>query len=302
MNKVLITGASGFVGKNLLSFLRNTHYLVETLSLRNPDWENNSISANVIVNLVGKAHDHKGQATEADFMESNLGLTRRLFDVFLKSDASLFIHISSIAALEEENALAVVTEDYIPNPKSFYGHSKKMAEEYLLSQALPQNKKMIILRPTMIHGPGDKGNLVLLFKIINKGIPYPLGAFDNERSFIGVDNLCYVIERIINSRHTIISGAYNVADDESLSTLQIINTIGKITNKKALVLKIPVVIIKFLAKAGDYLKLPLNSKRLTKMTSTMIVSNSKIKEALSIEKLPLSAQESLDRTIKSFIS
>jgi len=302
MNKVLITGASGFVGKNLLSFLRNTHYLVETLSLRNPDWENNSISANVIVNLVGKAHDHKGKATEADFMESNLGLTRRLFDVFLKSDASLFIHISSIAALEEENALAVVTEDYIPNPKSFYGHSKKMAEEYLLSQALPQNKKMIILRPTMIHGPGDKGNLVLLFKIINKGIPYPLGAFDNERSFIGVDNLCYVIERIINSRHTIISGAYNVADDESLSTLQIINTIGKITNKKALVLKIPVVIIKFLAKAGDYLKLPLNSKRLTKMTSTMIVSNSKIKEALSIEKLPLSAQESLDRTIKSFIS
>lgn len=302
MNKVLITGASGFVGKNLLSFLRNTHYLVETLSLRNPDWENNSISANVIVNLVGKAHDHKGKATEADFMESNLGLTRRLFDVFLKSDASLFIHISSIAALEEENALGVVTEDYIPNPKSFYGHSKKMAEEYLLSQALPQNKKMIILRPTMIHGPGDKGNLVLLFKIINKGIPYPLGAFDNERSFIGVDNLCYVIERIINSRHTIISGAYNVADDESLSTLQIINTIGKITNKKALVLKIPVVIIKFLAKAGDYLKLPLNSKRLTKMTSTMIVSNSKIKEALSIEKLPLSAQESLDRTIKSFIS
>lgn len=302
MTKVLVTGASGFVGSNLSPYLTAQNYEVTPLSLRNSDWKDSIADTNVIVNLAGKAHDHKGEATESDFFYANYELTKQLFEGFVNSSASLFVHISSIAALEEENAAGIVTEEYRANPKSVYGRSKRQAEEFLLGRQLPEGKKIVILRPTMIHGPGDKGNLMLLYKIISKGIPYPLGAFDNKRSFIGIDNLCFVIDKIIENKATITSGAYNVADDDPLSTVQIIKTIGRLTNKKDAILKVPAAVIKLLAKTGDVLKLPLNSKRLVKMTSNLEVSNAVLKKEININKLPLTAQEGLDKTISSFIS
>ena len=302
MDKILITGASGFVGSNLSSFFKDSNYRLEPLSLRNSDWKENIAPADVFINLAGKAHDHNGEATEKDFFEANYELVKQLYNCFLNNSASLFIHISSIAALEEESAEGIISEEYIPNPKSHYGRSKRKAEEFLLGQMLPEGKKIVILRPTMIHGPGDKGNLKLLYKIINKGIPYPLGAFDNKRSFTGIDNLCFIIQKIIEKKDVIASGVYNVADDEPLSTLQIIKTIGRISHKKASVLKVPKFLINFFAKTGDVLKLPLNSKRLIKMTSSLIVSNADIKQAVAIEKFPLTAQDGLDKTIRSFIS
>ncbi|MHA3787226.1 NAD-dependent epimerase/dehydratase family protein [Flavobacterium hauense] len=299
--KILIAGASGFVGSNLSRFLKDD-YDVSSLSLRENQWKDKQLQVDSIINLVGKAHDHKGVATENDFFYANYELTKQLFAYFLNSSASLFIHISSIAALEEESSDSVVTEGYISNPVSAYGRSKRKAEEFLLAQQLPTGKKVLILRPTMIHGPGDKGNLMLLYKIINKGIPYPLGAFDNNRSFTGIDNLCFLIKKIIENGDTITSGAYNVADDSPLSTLQIIKTISGLTAVKSRVLRVPVGLIRLLAKTGDVLRLPLNSKRLVKMTSNLVVSNTALKKMLEIQKLPLTAQEGLDKTIRSFIS
>jgi len=299
---ILITGNSGFVGTNLFSYLKLNNYALDGLSLRDSGWQNKSTDANVIVNLVGKAHDHKGEASESDFFRVNCELSEKLFDYFLKSEASLFIHISSIAALEEESHDSIVDEDYRPNPKSAYGRSKRKAEEFLLSKQLPAGKKLVILRPTMIHGPGDKGNLTLLYKIINKGIPYPLGAFNNKRSFLGIDNLCFVIQKLIENKENIATGTYNVSDDECLSTLDIIRTIGVVSEKKPSILKIPKAVIKFLAKTGDVLKLPFNSKRLIKMTSNLVVSNAALKNVIGVEKFPLTAQQGLEKTIKSFNS
>lgn len=299
---IIITGASGFVGSNLIPYLSDKNYGVNAISLRYSDWEKDVNDAEVIINLVGKAHDHNGEATEKDFFDANYEIVKKLYSCFINSNASLFIHISSIAALEEETAEGTVSEDYSPNPKSVYGNSKRKAEEFLLSQELPEGKKVIILRPAMIHGPGDKGNLMLLYKIINKGIPYPLGAFKNKRSFIGIDNLCYVIHLIIEGKNNLTSGAYNIADDEPLSTLQIINTIGKLTERKPTIINVPIFMVNLLAKIGDILKLPLNSKRLVKMTSNLVVSNAALKNAININKFPLNAQEGLEKTIRSFIS
>lgn len=301
MNRVLIAGASGFLGKNLVNYIENSNLSVYQLSLRNLEWEKNIAFAEVIINLVGKAHDHKRQASEADFFEINYELTKKLYNYFINSAASLFIHVSSIAALEEEGTMNVVSEEYIPNPKSAYGRSKRKAEEFLISQLLPQGKRLIILRPTMIHGPGDKGNLMLLFKAINKKIPYPLGAFNNKRSFLSIDNICFIIHNIIHKGETVDSGIYNISDDEPLSTLQIINTIAAITEKRAIIFNVPKNIIHIIAKAGTILKLPLNSKTLTKMTSDLVVSNQKIKTALGIQSLPVTAQQGLEKTIKSFL-
>ncbi|WP_300672952.1 NAD-dependent epimerase/dehydratase family protein [Soonwooa sp.] len=299
MTKIAILGASGFVGQNL-SFFLSKIYDVNPVSLRNEDWKVLTKDSNVVINLVGKAHDHKGVATEVDYYFANLDLAKDVFTEFMRSDAKLFIHVSSLAATEEFESNIPLDESQKPNPQSFYGKSKRAAEEWLLDQDLLQCKKLIILRPPMIHGPGDKGNLGLLYKLISKGIPYPLASFDNRRSFISIDNFTFFIKEIIEKQNLIESGIYHISDDESISTKQIIEIIKKVENKNVINLSLPKSVVKALAKVGDVLPLPLNTKRLKKMTSNLLVSNKEIKSALGIEKLPLSSEEGLEITIKSF--
>ena len=296
---VLILGASGFIGQNLVKKL-SLDFDIKTTSLRNKDWKNSVQDADVLINLVGKAHDHKGTATEGDYYFANLDLAKEVFIEFIKSDAKLLIHISSLAAIEEFESNAALCENHKANPQSFYGKSKRAAEEWLLSQNLPTNKKIIILRPPMVHGSGDKGNLGLLHKLISKGIPYPLASFDNQRSFISIDNFSFFVKKIIEKQDLLESGIYHISDDEAISTNQIIEIIKKVENRKVMNLSIPKSIVNALAKVGDIIPIPLNTKRLKKMTSNLVLSNQKIKSALKIEKLPLTAEEGLEITIKSF--
>src|ERR1700733_11450963 len=99
----------------------------------------------------------------------------------------------------------------------------------------------------MIHGPGNKGNLNLLYKFVKKGIPYPLAGFNNKRSFLSVENLCFVINELINN-DCIESGIYNVSDDEALSTNQVVSILAKSLNVNPRLWKISPAIIKFMAK------------------------------------------------------
>ena len=297
--KIALFGSTGFVGQHLLDGLEAE---IIPVNIRKIAWES-QIPADVdaFINCIGKAHDHKGAATEHDFYFANYELVKVLFEEFLKSNAQIFIHISSIAAVEENERKEVLTEDSVGNPQSHYGKSKKAAEEYLLKQSLPSGKKNFILRPTMIHGEGDKGNLTLLYKIISKGIPYPLGAFQNSRTFISVDNVVFLMNEIIKKHKEMESGIYHITDDEPLSTKKIIEIIGEAKGKKPIVLSPPKFLINSLAKMGDMISLPINSKRLKKMTSNLIVSNQKIKTALNIDSLPISAEEGMKKTIESFI-
>lgn len=194
----------------------------------------------------------------------------------------------------------LISEESVCRPVSYYGKSKRKAEEFLLGQQLPEGKKVLILRPSMIHGEGDKGNLTLLYKIISRGIPYPLGAFDNSRTFASVDNVVFLINEIIAQKDNMASGVYNICDDQPLSTRKIIEIIGKVRQSNPPVWKIPKSLINLMSKIGDVASLPLNSKRLGKMTSNLLVSNVKIKKALGINDLPLSAEQGMIKTIKSF--
>jgi len=297
---IAVLGGSGFVGRNLMkSRLMNAE--IQTVSLRNIYWKEAVGLADIMINLVGKAHDHEGTASEEDYSFANVELVKEIFDTFTKSDARLLIHVSSIAAVEEFESEEPLKEESICNPFSLYGKTKRQAEEWLLQQILPENKKVIILRPPMIHGPGDKGNLGLLYKIISKGLPYPLASFDNSRSFLSVDNFCFFISEIIKNENEMETGIYHICDDEPVSTKEIINIIKKITNKKTPNLSIPKIFIQGIGRVGDILPLPINTKRLKKMTGSLIVSNEKIKEALKITTLPASAHEGLENTIKSFV-
>jgi nucleoside-diphosphate-sugar epimerase len=296
---ILITGITGFVGSNLFKNLLEHNFEPTVLNLRKPNWKSEIESeAKAIIHLAGKAHDTKNTANPKDYFDINTKLTHDLFDVFLASNCRDFIFFSSVKAVTDK-AGDIITEETITKPQTAYGQSKLKAEQYMLSKALPQGKRVFIIRPSMIHGPGNKGNLNLLYQLVSKGIPWPLGAFHNQRSFCSIDNVCYVVNQILE-REDIPSGIYNLADDETLSTNELIEIIGATTNKKAKIISISKKVINTIAKIGDVLHIPLNTERLDKLTENFVVSNLKIKAALGIEKLPVTAKEGFVKTFQSF--
>ena len=295
--KIIITGAAGFVGSNLSKYLEEKGNVVGKLSLRNPDWILNK-NADVIIHLAGKAHDTANTSADDEYFKVNRDLTIQLFEEFLNSEIRDFIFFSSVKATAD-TIEGILDEKHSSDPKTPYGKSKLEAENYLLSKALPSGKRMFIIRPCMIHGPGNKGNLNLLYKIVEKGIPWPLADFDNLRSFLSIDNLNFLIERIVSDKN-IRSGIYNFSDDQALSTNDLVKIIANISGKKERLLKIPKHMISMVAKTGDFLKLPLNSERLKKLTENYIVSNQKIKQALHLDSLPVSAENGMKKTIESF--
>jgi tRNA pseudouridine(38-40) synthase len=178
------------------------------------------------------------------------------------------------------------------------------AEEYILNKLSAVSdqlldKRVYILRPCMIHGPGNKGNLNLLYSVVRKGIPWPLGSYENLRSFCSIDNISYVVEQLI-VKENIASGIYHVGDDEPLSTNELIGLISKSVGKKSRIWKLPKGLMDAAARVGSVLHLPLNKDRLQKLTENYVVSNVKIKQALGIEKMPVSAKEGMRKTLESF--
>lgn len=295
--KIIITGATGFVGKNLTQYLTHKSDKVLSLSIRSGDYQLDN-TADAIIHLAGKAHDTKNTSEESDYYQINTELTKVLFDKFLQSDIKDFIFFSSVKAAAD-SVEGTLTEDSKANPQTAYGKSKLKAETYLLSKQLPSNKRLIIIRPCMIHGEGNKGNLNLLYKVIKFDIPWVLADYDNRRSFISIDNLNYVVYEILNHPE-IPSGIYNTADDKPMSTNALITLIAESINKKPRLLKIPKFVINQMAKIGDKAHLPLNTERLQKLTESYVVSNQKIKQSLGIDTLPFTVEQGLTKTIKSF--
>ena len=299
---ILITGITGFVGQNLSALLTESFKVKgisrqqSPLSLTYDSYFKDKQEAVAIVHLAGKAHDLKKTSNDSEYFEVNYELTKKLYDQFLQSNAQQFIYISSVKAVADE-VKGILTEKVIPNPLTVYGKSKQMAEAYILAN-LPATKKVYILRPCMIHGPGNKGNLNLLYSLISKGFPWPLGAFENQRSFLSVENLCFVIKELLSQKE-IPSGIYNVADDTPLSTNELIQLIAVSQNKQARIFPISKGFISRMAKLGDRFYLPLNTERLQKLTESYVVSNAKITQAIG-KQVPINAKEGLLKTFESF--
>lgn len=293
---ITITGSSGFVGNNLINYLEN-EFEIEIISARYIIGQTFNLKSNTIIHLSGKAHDLKNVASPKDYYDANFELTKQLYDAFLISSAKTFIYMSSVKAAADVFS-GSLDENVQPDPRTHYGKSKLMAEEYIQSKTLPAGKSYYILRPCMIHGPGNKGNLNLLYKLVKMKMPYPLAAFDNERSFLSIENLSFIIKEIILQAN-IPSGVYHVADDDTLSTNQVINILSGSLNRKAWLLRINPAFIKLIAKIGDRLHLPLTTERLGKLTESYVVNNSKLKKAIN-KPLPLSSRVGLKITALSF--
>ena len=307
--RVLITGVHGFVGSNLVEYLKaeNEIYGLDIVSpekdgvVKTFSWGDLDVGVvpamDAIIHLAGKAHDTKNKSAAEAYFKVNMGLTQKVIDYFLSSGASKFVFFSTAKAAADR-VEGVLTEEVVPSPVGPYGESKIAAEKYILSKELPIGKQVYIFRPCMIHGPGNKGNLNLLYSVVRKGIPWPLGAFENRRTFTSVENICFAVNGVLTSE--VESGIYNMGDDEALSTNELIEEICKSLGKRACIWRLPCGLMRFVACVGGWLHLPLNPMRLQKLTENYVSSNAKIKAALGVDKMPVSAREGLRRTLESF--
>lgn len=289
--KVLITGAYGFVGTNLCRFLTEHYHECDALdvatAIRNDlpyrntfTWDNlealkpHLSSYTAVIHLAGKAHDLKKVSAPQSYFDINVGLTKQIFA--LTSDTvERFIYFSSSKVVDADTP---------------YGQSKKEAEEFLGSRA-------IILRPAMIHGPGNKGNLNLLWKVTQYGLPWPLAAFENLRSFASIANVCAAVEQLCLSGK---NGIYPIADDTPLSTNRIIELMATVQGRQARLWRMPKCFMRMGAKLGDILHLPLNTERLQKLTEDSLLDNTPLKLALGWKKMPVPAEEGLMTTLTAF--
>lgn len=314
--KILITGVHGFVGSNLVKALskENVIYGLDIISPQKEgirytfswdylDKEDSIPEVDAIVHLAGKAHDTKNQAAAEVYFKVNRDLTIKIFDYFCAHpNIKKFVFFSTAKAAADK-VDGILTEDVVPSPVGPYGESKIAAEEYILNTIKNRpdefkDRGVFIFRPCMIHGPGNKGNLNLLYNVVKKGIPWPLGAFENRRTFTSVENICFAVNGVLTN--DIESGIYNMGDDDALSTNELIEEICKSLGKKAHIWKLPKGLMNGVGKVGGWLHLPLNPERLRKLTENYVSSNDKIKKALGVEKMPVDAREGLKVTLNSF--
>ena len=288
--KILITGAYGFVGTNLCRYLASRGH--ECVALDIPEIKRDDVpykvfyswdeldsidwaGINAVVHLAGKAHDLKNVSDPQSYFDINVGLAEKIFNA-ANGKVPRFIYFSSSKAADADTP---------------YGKSKLAAEQFLAGRA-------IVLRPAMIHGPGNKGNLNLLWGIARRSSPWPLAAFENKRSFTSIGNICAAVEALCERGE---NGIYPIADDEMLSTNRLIELMAEVCGRRPRLWRLPKGLMRLAAKVGDVLHLPLNSERLGKLTDDSFVDNAVLKKNLGWSQMPIRAEDGMRETLKSFL-
>ena len=277
---ILVTGSHGFVGSNLMKAFGSEFELIRWDARQDAPLP----AVDAVIHLAGMVHDLKHTTVAEEYFRVNTELTKQLFDRFLASSAQKFIFFSSIKAQDGDTPYAL---------------SKKRAEEYIMKHEesrMKRHQEVYILRPCMICGPGNKGNIKPLFKLVRKGLPWPLAAFDNQRSFASLDNILFVVKELLT--RDVDSGIYPVCDDETLSTNDLVKLICECVGKPCHLWRIPQGLMRRVARLGDVLHLPLNSERLGKLTEDYVVDNYQLKRALGIQAMPFRLEDGMRASIQ----
>jgi len=303
---LLITGASGFIGRHMVALLlahgarvRGTSRNVLAETQRNSlvdwvsvgeigpetDWTEALRGVEVVIHLAALAHqtDPRHQPDETAFMAVNAYGTRRLAEAVARSGSvRRLIFVSSIGAVTE-SCTALVDETVTPSPTSPYGRSKLAGERAVKDVLTGLPVEWCVLRPVLVYGPGNPGNMARLLRLVRTGMPLPLGGIQNQRSFVYVRNLVDAIE-CVAYQPGISKRVFHVADDQAVSTPELIRIIGGAAGCTVRLWSAPPVMLRAVARLGDAgsglgLRLGLDSYSLQRLESSLTVSNQLLKNA-----------------------
>lgn len=309
--RVLVTGATGFVGRHLIPALEEAGHSL-TLAVRSrgsecrlpgtegpsaprivvvgevdeqTDWREALEGADAAVHLAARAHVlDDGADDEEAFMRVNARGTHRLAEQAVAARVKRFVLVSSIGAVTSSSETLVTAETPCA-PDTAYGRSKLAAERALIGLARGTQTSWTILRPTLVYGPGNPGNMERLVNLVRRGVPLPLGNVQNRRSFTSVDNLAQLIVTAL-SHPDAVDALFLVADGEDLSTPELIRRIAALTGSGTTLLSVPMPLLRGLARAADVLTgatgrpLPLSTSTLERLETSLYVDTEPLRAKL----------------------
>lgn len=276
--RILVTGASGFVGKAIGAALLQDSRYIGRLSYRDisalvgtraaadlevnnetciapdltesADWSAALKDVDVVIHSAGRAHvmDETSADPIAAFRAVNTEGTLRLARQASAAGVTRFIFISSIKVNGEATQRGEpFTAASTPMPIDPYGVSKHEAEQGLRALVDESGLEVVIIRPVLVYGPGVKANFRSMMSWLNKGVPLPLGAIDNRRSLVSLDNLVDLIVTCID-HPAAANETFLVSDDEDLSTTMLLRRMAKALGRKPYLLPIPVMCLTLAAR------------------------------------------------------
>lgn len=308
MNNILITGATGFVGRSLVPALVRSGYGVlcavskETDLLQAPqvlidrlekmtDWTPVLHKVDVVIHLAAKVHVMKGDVSLEEFCRVNSEATKRLAEQAAQCGVKRFIYMSSIKVNGEFTVEgAPFTEDNGVVIEDPYGQSKLIAEQNLLEIGAKTAMDVVILRPSLVFGPGVKANFLKMMELVNKNWPLPFAGINNKRSFIFIDNLISAVLAVIQHPKAA-NQVYLVADNEAWSLSELVTFMSQSMGKKARLFPVPGLVTLFkLLGLGSFS---------TRLFGSLEVSNDKIKNQLGWVP-PVTSAEGVNTTVSWF--
>ena len=245
--KILVSGATGFIGSHLVPFLKNRHE-VSTLNARevsstNHEWQSQIDNCEVLVHLAGRAHVSTNASDEQIYKTVNTELTETLAKQMARtSKHMIFVSTSVVYGEQSQKGKTFMVGDQL-QAISPYASSKIAAEEALQRISLQNQLSYTIIRPPLVYGPGVKANFLSMLRWVKSGLPLPLGSARNLRSLVSVQNLCDLIENCATNTAAK-NQIFNVSDDRDVSTTELLKTIAAAMDKPARLIKVPLPILK----------------------------------------------------------
>lgn len=312
MKRVLVTGATGFVGRHvierligtteLIAAVRNTAHSAFAPGVRTVPFNLDNVSdtpaeafigVDCVLHLAARVHVmHPGAEDATRFIHMNAAATEILARAAANAGVRRFVYVSSVKVNGEEGT--GYTGHHAPNPLDAYATSKRDAEEGIAAVAAASDMEFAIVRPPLVYGPGVRANFLRLLQWVEAGVPLPFGSIHNRRSMVSVWNLADLLVRVLN--HPSAAGrVWMVSDGRDVSSAELIRELALAMNRRPRLISVPA---SFLRAAAIVLR---RREEIDRLCGSLTVDMSETTSVLGWAP-PLSFEEGVRRTVHWYLT